>query len=153
MAAGLSLETKNFDKFVKLFEAEVKKTLKNKKPQRKVSLEATVPASEVNLKLGEMINSFGPFGKENPLPLVRINKLKLASHRLIGKTSRHLKIAFYDATGESDTPLPAVFFENGHRFDDFVTGEVYDVACELLVDEWRGRKQLTLKIVDIQSHC
>ena len=153
MAAGLSMETKNFGKFTKAFEAEIKKTLKNKKPLRSISLEVTVPAQDVNLELGESIASFGPFGKDNPLPLVRINNLKLASHRLIGKTSRHLKIAFHDAKGESDTPLSAVFFENGHRFHEFLTGEVYDVACELMIDEWRGRKQLTLKIIDIQSTC
>jgi len=151
MAAGVSLKTKNFDSFVSAFKKAVKAELNNKAPQRKITIEATILPSDISLELAEELASFGPFGKDNPLPVVRIDNVRLASHRLIGKTSRHLKLAFHDASSETSNPISAVFFGSGYRFHDFIVGEVYDIACELMVDEWRGRKQLTLKIVDIQS--
>lgn len=42
--------------------------------------------------------------------------------------------------------------ESGHLADYFKEGSLIDLAFTMSIDEWQGRKSLTLTTVDIKPH-
>lgn len=78
MAAGFSIEEKNLEKFTQAVEEFFSK----EKPQEKiVAIESVIEYSELNQTTIKILDLMEPFGKDNPLPVVQVNNLKVSEKR------------------------------------------------------------------------
>jgi single-stranded-DNA-specific exonuclease len=85
-----------------------------------------------------------PFGEANPVPIFVSRGLRVERWQTIGLDGRHLKLLVNDGQARWD----AIAFRQGPKAGQLP--EVIDLAYQLDMSEWNGRKRLRLIVQDWQ---
>jgi len=115
MAAGLSLQERNIEEFVK--KLNDKCSLSTEDMQRIVSIDMQLPFELITMGLAEEMETLEPFGKGNPRPLFAEKSIRIQDATVLGKNKNVLKLKLVSNTGR---PIEAVFFEDIERFNDII---------------------------------
>ncbi len=115
LAAGLTLEKKNIEKFRQDINAVC--TLTETDMTEKVSIDMQMPFSCVTEELLEELKLLEPFGKGNTKPVFAQRNVSIVSCRLIGKNRNMLRLRLRDGSG---TDMDAVYFGDARGFLDQV---------------------------------
>lgn len=148
-AAGLTLATKDFDTFKErlLYFAENSEVPNVESENNALSLEAELFPTDLNLNTLNIINELEPFGTGNPKPVFLIRSMKPLSWKRIGKDKTHLQAKFLAGNRFVET----VGFSKGYLADSLEPDTNYDLAVELIQDNWNGNSKLKLRIVDVKK--
>ena len=111
LAAGLTLEKKNIEKFRQDINAVC--TLTETDMTEKVSIDMQMPFSCVTEELLEELKLLEPFGKGNTKPVFAEKNVSVVSCRLIGKNRNMLRFRLRDGGG---TDMDAVYFGDAGEF-------------------------------------
>ncbi|MBI3232273.1 MAG: single-stranded-DNA-specific exonuclease RecJ [Candidatus Doudnabacteria bacterium] len=141
-AAGLSLRPENFEIFYQTILDYAENNLADGDVSPSLELEAELLEEDLQLTTCNLLANLEPFGVGNPRPKFLIRNVRIISQRQVGTDGRHLQAQVQ--IGEKI--MPAIAF----NFRSVDSANQHDLACELLEDGWNGRKQLKLKIVDVQ---
>lgn len=149
-AAGLCLETKNFEVFRQKINEIAKSKLKEADLVPVLEIDCELGAQDINWEFFDNLIRFEPFGQGNKQPVFAIKGLEILNCRLVGNGSQHLKLEL-----KSDILGNKVFKAIGFRLakngnQDLKTGDKVDLVFELIVDEWNGNRDLQMRIVDIK---
>lgn len=110
-----------------------------------LTFDAEVPLDDVSVELGIELSALAPFGHSNRQPLLVVRSVFMNSAERVGKDSSHLKFIAFDGAFS----VPAISF----RCQDIEALHAHqgtvDLAFELGVDEWRGRRRAQLVVRDI----
>ncbi len=145
MAAGLSLDAKNYKAFTAEFEKEVSLRVNKDDLHGKYETDGELTTEELNLETAEMLTDAGPWGQGFPEPIFD-GKFNLISQRVVG--SRHLKLVLQ--APDTDHYVDAILFNAdldewpNHNCRSIVT--VYRMD----VNEFNDRRRLQLIIEHIQ---
>ena len=71
----------------------------------------------------------------------------MADIQTLGQDKNHLKLLINDALGKS---RKIVGFSFGSWFDKIKKGDKIDLVFDLDVNEWKGNRELQLKIIDLK---
>ncbi len=143
-AAGLTVPNQNLEAFYKVLISEAEKQeLGESRPV--VWLEAELGESDLSLESTDEIAKFEPFGIGNPRPKFLIPNLKVQSIKLVGSLGQHAQIRLRAGSKE----VPGIAFNAFESIKKLKTGDVVDVAAELMREEWNGHR-LKLKISDLK---
>jgi single-stranded-DNA-specific exonuclease len=107
-------------------------------------VDAEVSLSEVDERLAQELAGLGPFGQENPAPLLATRHAKVTAVRRVGDGS-HLKLTLEDAT---NSVRSAIGFKLGDRPVD--VGHHVDLAFVPTVSTWQGRRSAELEVTDLE---
>ncbi len=110
-----------------------------------LDIDAMVDANQVSDELWEELQHLEPTGYHNSPPVFMMHNAYILEKRLVGKDSRHLKFRIARA---GRPPLDAIGFGLG-EWDSRLPGHV-DVAYQLEMNEWNGRRTLQLNVQDIR---
>ncbi len=147
-AAGVTMPTKNIDKFRK----QVNKFYKNMKLVNQAGLllpvaDAVAELNEVTEDLIDQIKQLEPFGEGNPQPILRTNGLIVKSIRKMGADNQHLKLGLRDSKGQL---MEFISFGAPDYF--FVQpGMMVDVWYQPDVNEWRGNRTVEGRLLHIET--
>ena len=147
-AAGFTVENTKLQKFRKCLEQNIKKTLKGKKLAPKLKIDCEIDFQSINYKLRKVLEELAPFGEGNPEPVFIIKKAVVTEKRKIGKRNQHLILRLKKIEGGREYYLKALLFQNTVKLEGIEKNKYYDFVFALLFDEWKGIKQVTLKIID-----
>lgn len=148
LACGFSLKPENMDKFrVKLRKIAHKK-LKGVNLSPSINIDVEVDASLVNEDLYEKIKILEPFGQMNEQPKFVSRNLVLTDINFMGLEGQHIKIIFKGAT---DNLLTAIGFSQSEKWQNLEIGEKFDIVYYLDLNEFNGRREVQMKIVDINK--
>ena len=143
MACGFSIESE--DK-LKIFQEKlitiVKKELKGKNLMPKLEIEAEIKSAEINLALADEISLLAPFGQNNQQPKLVSFKVKVEDIMLMGFENQHIKIRL--------SGLWALAFGSAEKYKHIKIGDVIDIVYYLEVNEFNGRREAQLKIIDLR---
>jgi single-stranded-DNA-specific exonuclease len=103
-------------------------------------IDAVVPLSSVGRDTYKMISSLRPFGQGNQAPTFLSQKVKVLDFRTVGGSGKHLKMKLRDGGVVWD----AIAFDLGDRQPT----SFIDIVYNLEADNWNGRDQLRLNILD-----
>ncbi len=103
-------------------------------------IDAVVPLSSVGRETYKMISRLRPFGQGNQAPTFLSQKVKVMDFRTVGGSGRHLKMKLRDGGVVWD----AIAFDLGDRQPT----SYIDIVYNLEADNWNGREQLRLNILD-----
>ncbi|MFW5884737.1 MAG: single-stranded-DNA-specific exonuclease RecJ [Patescibacteria group bacterium] len=145
-AVGLTVSNKNFPKFKEVFIQDVEKHLP-KTVDKKIYVDVQVKEEEINQKLCNEVSLLEPFGKGNEAPIFLWKKAAVADKKLLGKQGKHLKIWLKDNKGER--LLEAIGFGLGESFEEIQPGNKIDVLFHIEENNWNGRKNLQLRLIDL----
>lgn len=95
-----------------------------------------------------------PFGKGNPQPVFLARNLKVTDKRKVGSNNNHIKLSLKADLDNHYRHVKAIYFnwESEKQPEDKIKQDKkYNFVFKPLIDEWKGRKSLTLKIIDFRA--
>jgi single-stranded-DNA-specific exonuclease len=106
-------------------------------------IDAEVRLAEVDERLAQELAGLGPFGQDNPSPVLVTRNVRVTAARRVGDGS-HLKLTLED---DRATTRSAIGFGLGDREVD--VGARVDLAFLPTVSTWQGRRSAELELSDL----
>jgi single-stranded-DNA-specific exonuclease len=144
-AAGMSVEVGKFEEFKKRIVAQGDEDLSGKDLTPSIAVDAELALSDLDWRLNEWLEKFAPHGMENRQPLFLSRGLSVLSADAIGANGKHLRLSVCSGNGPKHK---CIAFNFGGRAMELPVGAKIDAVYEINVNEWNGRRELQLKIVD-----
>lgn len=148
-AAGFTLETANLPAFADALRAIAQRELGSHPALRPtLQIDASIALEDANWGLHGQFARLEPTGQENPTPILLCRHLRVREVRPIGSQKQHLRLVV-----DSDVNtlvMDAVAFRQGHWATHLSEGSRVDLAFQLEVNEWQGRRRLQLNVQDLR---
>jgi len=146
-AAGLSVEASRLGAFIEAFERIARERLTDGDLVPRLRLDALVRPEELDERGAEAVAALGPFGAGNPNPVFAARAASVQPRILPSKRDGekgHLKLKL-----DAAPKLDAIGFSMADRAA-LAEGPV-DLAFQLGIDEWNGRRRVQLKLKDLRA--
>jgi single-stranded-DNA-specific exonuclease len=112
-----------------------------------VTIDAETPLETVDWSLLEQFERLEPTGQGNRQPKMLSRRVRVRDTRKVGG-NKHLKLIL--DSGQDSPVLDAIAFSQADWYDQLPEGTLIDVAYEVQSNEWQGRRQLQLNVVDLR---
>lgn len=143
-AAGFTIKRESVAQLAETLGAAVTRLAEGSGPvSTATEVDAEVRLAEVDERLAQELSGLGPFGQENPAPLLATRRVRVTGARRVGDGS-HLKLMLED---DRQTVRSAIGFGLGERPID--VGALVDVAFVPTVSTWQGRRSAELEVADL----
>jgi single-stranded-DNA-specific exonuclease len=106
-------------------------------------VDAEVRLGEVDERLAQELSGLGPFGQDNPAPLLVTRRARVTGVRRVGDGS-HLKLMLED---DQHVTRSAIGFNLGERAVEH--GACLDLAFVPTISTWQGRRSAELEVADL----
>ena len=144
MAIGLSLNTKDFEKFKQEFEQYAKEKIKEELVPELV-IDEIVTEKDVNIDAVKELSILEPFGEANDAPMIIFKNLKIIAIRTLSE-GKHLKLAL-----RSDNQIfDAIGFNLGNYADLYQIGDDIDVVGNLEINNFNNMEKVQINLKDIR---
>jgi single-stranded-DNA-specific exonuclease len=145
-AAGFDIRTDRVAAFSEAFAAAARERLPDPPvPEQRIDMELAM--TEITPELVRYLAYAAPFGLGNPTPVFALRGVMAEEVRGVGRDGAHLKLRLVDG----DVGLPAIGFRMTETHGEVArSGGPLDVAVKLEEDEWRGRRRIQAKLVDLK---
>ncbi len=148
-ACGFSIEGKeNLGRFIDDMVLAANEALAGMELKREVAVEAEIDFSQVDENLVEIIERFAPFGEENDRPKLLCRSVTVVDIINMGLDGRHLKLRVKN--GQAGVKSALGFGQSG-RWPDLRIGDKIDLVFYPEINEFNGKREVQLKIVDLQQ--
>lgn len=143
MAAGLSLRLEHFEAFRSAFESSAATSGHGRGPQaRAVAPDLEVSLSALDLKLLDVYEKLGPFGMENPVPLLLARGVQPAAEPRFLK-EKHFQLQLR----QGRSTVKAIWFNATVPLPP----PPWDVAFELVRNSYQGKVSIQLQIKHLRA--
>lgn len=147
MAAGLRLPRSQLAAFTEAFECAVAARLAGYDLAPTLDVDLEVELAEMTRALMGELESFAPFGAENPEPILAAYNLALPGQvRRMGSGGRHMSF-WVRQNGEA---LRAVAFDMGEQAEPLAESGVCSLAFVPRMNRYRGRENVELDVRDLR---
>lgn len=144
LAAGLSLEEENVERFRETINELA--TLTKEDLQPKVSIDMQLPIAYITEELCNELELLEPFGKANTKPLFAEKNLKVLNPRIIGKNRNVLKFLVQDERG---CQMEAVYFGEVEKCLEYIQhSDRMSFTFYPSVNEFRGEKNVQITVAN-----
>ena len=147
LAGGFSLPKKNLEKFLNHIKKVASEKIDISNFINILDIECEIKPEEISFETKNYLSKLEPFGRGNPEPTLVIRNVKLLGMRAVGKEKDHLQFPV-QIKGES---INAIAFRLGEHIEKIDIKKPHDIAFNLDINEWNGRKKLQLRVVDIKE--
>ena len=145
-AAGLSLKKNNLAAFKQRFEEVVSQTLIDIDFVPKAIYNSELKLEEITGKLAAEVEKLAPFGPKNMRPIFLIKQVENYQYQIIGKGNHHLRLEISHA-GQK---INCIAFQMAHHAQKLNLKVPFDLFFHLEINDFRGRKNVQLVVVDIK---
>lgn len=146
MAAGLSIEEENIEKFREQLNQNCTLTEEDLRP--KIVIDVAMPISYITKELVEQISLLEPFGKVNVKPIFAQKGLRVLDSNIIGKNKNVVKLKLLDPQGAI---IEGIYFGEADDFMNFIREkDSISVTYYPEINRFRGRESLQ---IIIQNYC
>jgi single-stranded-DNA-specific exonuclease len=143
-AAGMDLPTEALDAFRVAFNQAVAEQLPEGPPRPILRGDVRLPLAEINADLHHWLRYLEPHGIGNPRPTFFLSQVELGDPpRRVG--DNHLKLRL----GRGPGSLDGIGFGLADRVDLRGVGREADLAIQLRENDFRGRRSLEARILDL----
>lgn len=142
MAAGLSLEEENVERFRRKLNEQ--SGLTEEDLVEKVTIDVPMPIHYIRKDLVQELSLLEPFGKGNEKPLFAQKNLWVSQMRVFGKNRNVVKMRLTDENGY---PMDGVYFGNGDEFAEEGRGKrKISIVYYPDINMYQGRESLQVNI-------
>lgn len=143
MAAGLSLNKKDYDNFKIALEAYNRENYPIM-PYSSLAVDADITIQDITIQNIRLLSRLQPFGAENPQPIPVLRGVELTTINSIGN-GNHLRITLSDGVQTID----AVYFGMQQQNFPISKGTKVDVAVALSINNYKGNEKPSVRIVSM----
>lgn len=151
MACGLSIKIDLIDEFRDFLNNESQLTPAQK--EKVINIDTAIDISKLSLEFAEVLKKLEPYGKDFEKPIFADKGVLIADIAMIGKDSETMKLAL----NKNGVTINAIKFKAkddydylNNKFNGNIKGSTIDVVYFPDVNEFRGNKNLQLKIIDLR---
>jgi single-stranded-DNA-specific exonuclease len=148
MACGFSFKEGNLDKFKKQITEIANSKLKDIDLKPRVEIEAELELGEVDEELIKQVENLAPFGQNNERPKFASQDIEIVDIITMGINGQHLKLRL---KSDTSSVLSAVGFGQAEKWKELKIGDKIDIVYYAEMNEFNGRSEVQLKIIDINS--
>jgi single-stranded-DNA-specific exonuclease len=113
-----------------------------------ITVDIDVGIRELSIEELTGLEELGPFGTDNPGPIISIRDAMIGDNmRTVGE-GRHLKFTLLDGPHE----IQCIFFNGGEFEKVLQSGMIVSAVGEPGIHRWRGRENIQLRIDDLRSN-
>lgn len=146
MAAGLSIEEENIEKFREQLNQNCTLTEEDLRP--KIVIDVAMPISYITKELVEQISLLEPFGKGNVKPIFAQKGLRVLDSNIIGKNKNVVKLKLLDPQGAI---IEGIYFGEADDFMNFIREkDSISITYYPEINRFRGRESFQ---IIIQNYC
>ena len=146
LAAGLSIEEENLQKFIDEFEKVIFEEVVDKEPEQIIDIDMQIFEKDLNVSLIKDLYKLRPYGQSNKVPQFLYKGLKITAIRTL-KDDKHLKLTLKD----NKFLLDALAFSQGNRRDELRLGDKIDVVCSVEVNTFTSPRTIQLILQDFKK--
>lgn len=117
-------------------------------PKDTLVIDALHAPSSISPELYATLTRCAPFGEGNRPPILVARDVLVEETVRMGSTGAHLKIFGKETNGN---PVTFIGFGFGNLAPSLRVGDHIDVAYEVEMNEWNGKKSLQFRVVDIKQ--
>lgn len=145
-AAGITVGKEKFNNFLSKLYKLANKKIPSELLVKKLIAESELKLSELSVSLTENVKMLEPFGMGNKKPVFYSSGICLECKRFVGKDKKHLSFSIPNGGKR----IKAIYFncEKDSELDHIK----YDILYNMDVNEWQGKKELNLNIIDIRAN-
>lgn len=147
LACGFSFFEENLDGFRNKLHEIANKKLGGVDLRPKIRIDVEVDLRKINEEFVTKIGQFEPFGQGNPQPRFLSPGLTIVDILYMGAEGQHIKLK---VKNESSNVVSAIGFGQSERWQDLKIGDIVDIVYYLNVNEFNGRREVQLMIVDMK---
>ncbi len=148
MACGFSIkDEENYIKFLEVIKEEAKK-IDSLILKPKLKIDALLNFSEINMELIMDIEKLSPFGQNNWQAKLSSKNVMLDDISYVGSEGQHVKLRF----SQDNIFFSAIFFNGQAICENMEIANYYDLVYYLDINEFNGKKEIQLKIIDIKKY-
>lgn len=144
LAAGLSLNTKDFEKFKNMINEYAEKNIKDEDLIPTINIDLKLEDSQLNIEDVEELKILEPFGQSNEEPIFMITNLKVVSIKTLSD-GKHLKLYL-----KNQNYLDAIGFNLGERANELKIGDTIDIVGNLNINEFNNTKKVQMLLKDFK---
>jgi len=146
MAAGFSVKTEDLAVFAEEFVKASENFLGDEVTEKTVEVDMEVGFDSLSLELLSELDKFEPTGIGNPRAVFVTSGVEVLDGKLVGSEMKHLKLY----VRQGGVEMSAIAFNMGHMYSTLTGNNIVDIAYNLELNEWNGRKKLELKVKDLK---
>ncbi len=147
LAAGLSLTRGNLDLFRRAINKYAEEKLAGESFCRVVDIDLILYPEEISQRLADELYLLEPFGTGNAQPIFETDRLVISEITPLSG-GKHTKLTLH--TPGLSTVFTALLFGTPTAEFEYSVGEAVDIAYNLDINEFRGRKSVQLLLRDIR---
>ena len=151
MACGLSIKNDMVDDFRHFLNSQSKLTKNDL--EEVINIDTQINISKLSLEFAEKLDKYRPFGKDNPRPVFANKGVDIADIQMIGKDKKTMRINLH----QNGRYFNAIKFNAVDdyeylklKFNNNIKGNKIDIVYYPDVNEFRGNKNLQLRLIDIR---
>jgi len=144
-AAGLTIKKESFELFTQRFEEIVSKNCTDELLTPEISYDTEIGFDDINGKFFTLLDQFKPHGPGNMTPIFRTNQVLDAGSKIVKE--KHLKLMAY----QNGKKFDGIGFNMSELFPLVSKNQAFDVCYSLEMNEFKGQKNLQLKIRDVKA--
>ncbi|MDR2469201.1 MAG: single-stranded-DNA-specific exonuclease RecJ [Tannerella sp.] len=147
-AAGLSLQRKNLDEFIRRFIQLTDRDIQPEQMQPQIDIDAVITLRDINAKFMHELKMMSPFGPENEKPLFCSQNVQdYGTSKLVGKDMEHVKLEIIDSSGG---PVHGIAF-GMHEHNEYIKEmKSFDLCYTIEENTYNGITTLQLMVKDIR---
>ena len=155
MACGFSVKSEeNLKKFVSVISQMAEDKIDKTALVPKLKIEAELDFSMINLDLADAISSLAPYGQNNQQPRFVSYDLRVDDITTMGFDNQHIKIRFsqFNEANKNAHAFWALSFGGAANYKEYAIGDRVDLVYYLEVNDFNGRREPQLKIIDLKKY-
>lgn len=148
-ACGFSLKSKkDLDGFVKKIKELAIKKLGKMDLKPKIDVEVELNLANINEEFITNVNQFAPFGEGNPRPIFLSKEVIIVDIFNMGIDSQHIKLRIKQ---NNSNIISALGFGRAGEWQDLQIKDKIDIVYYVEINEFNGRREVQLKVVDLKK--
>ena len=142
-AAGFTIAAGNLDSLRARLGKIASNELRDKDLQTEITIDAYVRLKSISTDVLRLFDTLGPFGQENPQPVMLSKKVQVLDRRLMGNDLQHFRMRLK----EENVIWEGVAFGLGSSMP---LSDLVDVVYTISTNHWNNVTSLQLNILDIK---
>ena len=148
-AAGLKIAVAQIDAFRLAFSQHVAENHAVQQCDLELKIDAEVQLADLTLKAVQELDRLGPFGRDNPRPVLATQGVQLAEPpRRMGEGERHLSLTVRQGTRK----IRAISFGHGDWADEIAAavanGSTISICFAPSINRFRGQENVEMQLID-----
>lgn len=149
LACGFSFFENNLNNFRNKLREIAKERMKGVSRMSSISIDAELEVSKINEATLNKIKQFEPYGQMNDQPKFVSRGLSVRDIMFMGIEGQHVKLML--GHDDASAIIPAIGFNMAENLEELEVEDIIDIVYYLDLNEFNGRREVQMKIIDIKK--